>query len=58
MPVVEEFITYVIAYVAVGFLFVRFGLRTSKGPFTAAQALKIALPVGLVMAIATMYFGG
>ncbi len=53
---VIEFVMYVIAYVAVGFLFVRFGLRTSEGPLTNAQALKIALPVGLAMAFATLYF--
>jgi hypothetical protein len=57
MPVIE-FVIYVIAYVAVGFLFVRFGLRTSEGPLTTTQALKIALPVGVAMAIATVYFSG
>lgn len=57
MPVIE-FIVYTIAYVTVGFLFVRFGLRTSEGPLTTTQALKIALPVGLAMAVATVYFGG
>ncbi len=57
MPLVE-FIIYVIAYVAVGFLFARFGLRSPEGPLTNAQALKIALPVGLAMAVATMYFSG
>ncbi|QUV84827.1 MULTISPECIES: hypothetical protein [Chloracidobacterium] len=57
MPVIE-FVIYVIAYVAIGFLFVRFGLRTSEGPLTTTQALKIALPVGVAMAIATVYFSG
>ncbi|MFQ3580591.1 MAG: hypothetical protein SNJ67_05165 [Chloracidobacterium sp.] len=53
-----EFTIYVVAYVAIGFLFARFGLRTSEGPLTNGQALKIALPVGLAMAVATVYFSG
>lgn len=55
---VIEFLLYTAVYAMVGFLFARFGLRTGAGPLTNQQAIKIAFPVGLAMAGATMIFGG
>lgn len=55
---VIEFLLYTAVYATVGFLFARFGLRTGAGPFTNRQAFKIAFPVGLAMAAATLVFGG
>jgi hypothetical protein len=55
---VIEFLLYTAVYAAVGFLFARFGLRTGSGPFTNQQAFKIAFPIGMAMAAATMVFGG
>ncbi len=54
---VVEFLLYTAVYAAVGFLFARFGLRTGAGPLTNHQAFKIAFPVGMAMAAATMIFG-
>jgi hypothetical protein len=54
---VIELLLYIAVYATFGFLFARFGLRTSAGPLTNLQAVKIALPVGLAMAGATMFFG-
>ncbi len=54
---VVEFLLYTAVYAAFGFLFARFGLRTAAGPFTNGQAFKIAVPIGMAMAGATMIFG-
>lgn len=52
-----SFLIYLFGYTLFGFLFLRYGLRSSRGPVTNAQALRLAVPIGLLMALATQLWG-